>query len=67
MTARFEFKREDCWVGVFWRRSHEVIPYDGLLNVTVPLQSHVRKTLDVWVCLIPMFPLHIRRTTEVYE
>lgn len=36
--ARFEFKPQDCWIGVFWKSDS----WD----------------LDVWVCLLPMVPLH---------
>lgn len=36
--ARFEWKPQDCWVGVFWKRTD--------------------RTLDVWVCVVPMVPLH---------
>lgn len=42
VRARIEFKREDCWVGVYWRRSS--------------------KALDVWICLVPMLPLHLTFT-----
>lgn len=34
-----EWKPQDCWVGVFWKRK-------------CPL------SLDVWVCLLPMLPIH---------
>jgi hypothetical protein len=39
VSARFEFKVQDCWVGVYWNRGHVVT--------------------DVYVCLLPMLPLHI--------
>jgi hypothetical protein len=37
---RLEFKPQDMWVGVFWKKNG-------------PL-------LDVWICLLPMVPIHIR-------
>lgn len=42
---RVEWKPQDCWVGVFWK------------------QPRGRKrggvgALDVWVCLLPMVPIH---------
>lgn len=43
MTVNLEFKLEDLWVGVFWRRSGG--------------WDYVPK-LHVWVCLVPCFPLH---------
>lgn len=42
--VRPEFKRADCWVGAFWRTEHE--PNGGYRNI------------DVWVCLLPMLPIH---------
>ena len=40
-----EAKKEDCWVGVFWRRE----------------QGDWGSTLDVWVCLLPCLPIHYIR------
>lgn len=37
--ARLEWKPQDLWVGVFWKRDHP-------------------SSLDVWVCIVPMVPLH---------
>lgn len=53
VTVRWEFKREDCWVGVFWK----VMPrFDG----TVP-NGH---WTDIWICFLPMLPLHIDWPTD---
>lgn len=38
--VRIEFKPQDLWVGVFWKKNG-------------PL-------LDVWICLVPMLPIHVR-------
>lgn len=38
---RLEWKVQDCWLGVFWKR--ETAAFGGL---------------DVWVCLLPMVPIH---------
>jgi len=43
--CRFEWKPQDCWVGVFWK-SGGIWPGFG------------RVSLDVWVCVLPMIPLH---------
>ncbi len=40
---RLEWKPQDCWIGVSWK--HE----QG---------DHLYK-VDVWVCLLPMLPLHL--------
>lgn len=37
--VRIEWKPQDCWLGVFWKRDY---PW----------------ALDVWICLLPMLPLH---------
>lgn len=49
MKARFEFKLEDFWVGVYWKKSTFV---DGSTVC-------VYKRLDIWLCILPCFPLHI--------
>lgn len=36
---RWEWKPQDCWIGVFWRTS--------------------QGWRDVWICLLPMLPIHI--------
>jgi hypothetical protein len=41
-----EHKREDCWVGWFWRWDR------GL-----PIQRYT--WLNIWICLLPRWPLHI--------
>jgi hypothetical protein len=43
-SAKFEWKLADLWIGVFWKRSN------GLAC----------KVLDVWICLLPCVPLHLR-------
>lgn len=42
-----EWKLEDCWVGVFWKRG--VIQGDHVDG----------KTLDIWICLLPCLPIHL--------
>ena len=43
MMVRFEFKPQDLWVGAFWKSR----AYAG------------GRSTDVWLCLLPMFPLHV--------
>lgn len=52
MKARVEWKLEDCWVGVFWKRSP---PERTLLLLGLPSLPRV----DVWICLLPCLPLHV--------
>lgn len=44
MRARVEFKKEDCWIGFFWRVSSDICLGD---------------TVDLWICLLPMVPLRL--------
>jgi len=46
---RVEFKREDCWIGVFWRTERTS---RGLLTTW-------------WVCLLPMVPIVIQHGRTV--
>jgi len=38
-TIGVEFKLQDMWIGVYWKRTGSYT--------------------DVWVCLVPCFPIHI--------
>lgn len=39
---RFEWKKEDCWIGAYWR--------------TTPGEFADR--FDLWICILPMLPFH---------
>jgi hypothetical protein len=47
---RFEFVIEDFWIGVYWRVGYRPI------NAVEPEAV----TLDVYVCVVPFVPLHLR-------
>lgn len=47
MKVQLEFKLEDFWVGVFWRRRRGWEECMG------------GDRLDVWICLVPCLPIHI--------
>lgn len=49
MKVRFEFKLEDFWIGAFWKKTTFV---NGSQNKTY-------KRLELWVCFVPCFPLHL--------
>lgn len=44
----FEFKKEDLWVGAFWRTWHNPFAFRRDLE-----------EFEVWVCLFPCFPIHL--------
>jgi hypothetical protein len=48
MKARIEFKPQDCWIGAFWKTQVHFETGGG---------SYYR--VDLWICLIPMIPLHL--------
>lgn len=45
LKAQFQFEPRDLWLGAFWRVNRQMPP---------PFY-----TLHLYLCLIPMFPLHI--------
>jgi len=45
-----EWKVEDLWIGVFWKKGSAVIPEDK--------KFPVYDRLDIWICFIPCVPLH---------
>lgn len=50
MKARLEYKAQDIWIGVFWKNTAFINgSYGGSY-----------KRVDVWVCIVPCFPLHLR-------
>jgi hypothetical protein len=55
VRARFEVRPQDCWIGLRWRRRTLIEP--GMRNGT--LYNMVAEQGDIWLCLVPMLPLHI--------
>lgn len=47
LKMTLEFKLADLWIGAFWKQS----------ITTTPLID--TKFLDIWVCFIPCFPVHL--------
>lgn len=46
--AKFEWKIEDLWIGVFWKHGYGQFD-DG----------PKRMWTDIWICFIPCVPLHL--------
>ena len=57
---RFEFKLQDLWLGVFWKRSEEQYFVEAKKFFTAT-------RVDIWICLLPCFPLHIVNVGEPVE
>lgn len=53
IKVQLEFKLVDCWVGAFWRWKY------GIHGPTERLRYSGKDTLDVWICLLPMLPVHV--------
>jgi hypothetical protein len=48
--VRIEFVKEDCWIGLFWKRHR--------FNSS---PSGVDPTITFYVCIIPMLPIIIEK------
>jgi hypothetical protein len=46
--CRFEFKKEDAWVGIFWKTTHAMTD-----------RGEEPMFTDAWICLVPCVPLHL--------
>jgi hypothetical protein len=57
-VVRLEWKPQDCWIGVFWKRSEA--GREPLTRGRIVSSVRVVMQTDVWVCLLPMLPLHIQ-------
>lgn len=44
MKVRLEFKKEDLWVGVYWRG----VPW-----------ADAYWRYDIWLCVLPCLPVHV--------
>jgi len=59
-NIRPERKWEDLWVGVFWKKT---------AVISRRRTGHAMIRLDIWICVIPCFPLHVvlRKNDYHYE
>lgn len=64
LRAQFEVKAADCWIGVFWRSQPHQPRRTGCFRCwDNAAQFALFTDWDVWVCLLPMLPLHLSWTT----
>jgi len=45
--VRLEFKPQDLWIGVFWKKGAE--------------RGFDEDHINIWICILPMLPIHIKR------
>jgi len=57
MRIRIEFKLQDFWIGIFWKTERDLYESNPRTH-----QSTDRITTDIWICLVPCFPIHITKT-----
>lgn len=62
ITASVEFKREDCWIGVFWRHERHWAGTSPMMGNRPAGTAHVR---HLWICVLPMLPIHIVQSWDV--
>lgn len=56
ISIGIEFKWQDMWIGFFYKEKHEVIVGFG----------HFRYRFhDLYICLVPMLPIHLSYATVV--
>ena len=55
MKAKIEFKPQDCWIGVFWKKRKK---YDAEIYYRTKA-IRKKERLDVWICIVPMLPIHL--------
>ena len=51
-----EFKRQDLWIGAFWKYEETTDWDDEGIEFTDTVTGHL------WICLIPMVPIHFHWT-----
>lgn len=50
--VRLEFKPQDLWVGVFWKKGGE--------------RGFDSENINIWICILPMVPIHIMKFTKYF-
>ncbi len=57
---KFEFKKQDCWIGAYWDSHYD---HASLWPAGTPVTGEhgrwVKVDFNVWICLLPMLPIHI--------
>lgn len=65
--VRLEFKPQDMWIGVFWRRTEtrQVCHCGDYMDQHSAFYGHNAvmmiqpDLLDIWICFVPCFPIHL--------
>ena len=55
MKIRIEFKLEDFWIGIFWKKNFD--RYTDIKKEYPYTSIYIR--YQIWICVVPCFPVHI--------
>ena len=55
MRVRLKFEPRDLWIGVYWNRDY---------HTRGPGPQGITVTTDVYVCIVPALPVHVRHVEE---
>lgn len=50
MKVKIEFKPQDLWIGCYWKK----VP-----SWKKEYYGDLRVKLDIWICLVPIIPIHL--------
>jgi len=70
MKIKLEFKLQDMWIGLFWETIllMDDVKMSGInsdnLFIVDEKNSKFSEKIDLWICLIPCFPIHITWRTK---
>lgn len=56
VNIKLEFKKEDLWVGVFWKKTPCFLNFKR--DNPLFLNKETVAT-NIWICLLPCLPIHI--------
>lgn len=59
LRIALEFELADCWIGAFWCESTDRMLSDAPLGGKFKYVVRVQKRKNVWICLLPMLPIHV--------
>jgi hypothetical protein len=62
MRVRLEFKLQDSWVGVYWKKTGPFLIWWEKRG-----RFMSARILHVWICLVPWFPIHVTTYTDLRE